>query len=179
MSFANVVSTRVYLTDAANFKGMNDAYRSSFAAAPPARATVKSGLAGPQFLVEMTFIASSARRDAIGTPPEGIPISPAIKAGQHLYVSGALGNTPQTAGNVGAQTRETLARIRKTLELAGASPVDVVDSMVYLKDAASFGAMNEAYRAFFGSSFPARTTVGTPLVVDDGLVEIMVTAVVQ
>ena len=179
MSLANVVSARVYLTDASNFQGMNQAYRQSFAQAPPARATVKSGLAGPDFLVEITFTASTAPRQAIGTPPEDVPISPAIKAGRHLYLSGALGNTAETAGNPAAQTRETLARIRKTLDAAGASPADVVEGVVYLKDVSSFAAMNDPYRAFFGNSFPARTTVGAPLVVDDGLVEIMLTAVVK
>jgi enamine deaminase RidA (YjgF/YER057c/UK114 family) len=38
--------------------------------------------------------------------------------------------------------------------------------------------MNGEYRAFFGGDFPARATVVTPLVAGDGLVEIMVTAVV-
>jgi reactive intermediate/imine deaminase len=179
MSLANVVSAKVYLTNAANFQGMNHAYRQAFPQAPPARATVNSGLAGPDFLVEITFVASTAPRQAIGTPPEGVPISPAVKAGNRLYLSGALGNTPETAGNPGAQTRETLARIRKTLESAGASPADVVESVVYLKDVSAFAAMNEPYRAFFGSGFPARTTIGAPLVVDDGLVEIMFTAVVK
>ena len=179
MTFANVVSTRVYLTEPSNFAGMNEAYRQYFTQAPPARATVKSGLAGPDFLVEMTFTASSAPRQAIGSGPAGIPISPAVTAGQRVYLSGALGNTPETAGNVGAQTRETLARLRKTLEAAGATPADVVEAMVYLKDVASFAVMNDEYRTFFGGGFPARTTVGTPLVVDDGLVEIMLTAVVR
>jgi reactive intermediate/imine deaminase len=179
MSFAHVVCTRAYLTDASNFRGMNEAYRTYFPGAPPARATVTSGLAGPAFLVEMTFIASAAPREGVGTPPEGVPISPAIKTGRHLYVSGVLGNTPDTAGDVAAQTRLTLERIMNTLELSGAVPADVVDSVVYLRDEASFGAMNEPYRAFFGGNFPARTTVATPLVVDDGLVEIMVTAVIR
>ena len=52
------------------------------------------------------------------------------------------------------------------------------DALVYITDAASFGAMNGEYRAFFGGDFPARATVVTPLVAADGLVEIMVTAVV-
>jgi aminoacrylate peracid reductase len=177
LTFANVVSTRIYLTNAVDFKGMNEEYREYFADAPPARATVKAGLMSRDFLVEMTFTASSAPRQAIGEGPPGIPISPAIRAGRRIYLSGALGNTPETAGDVGAQTRETLARLGRTLQAAGVTPADVVESMVYLKDAGSFAAMNEPYRSFFGGSFPARTTVGTPLVVDDGLVEIMFTAV--
>jgi 2-iminobutanoate/2-iminopropanoate deaminase len=178
LSFDNVVTTRVYLTDAANFKGMNEAYREYFGGAPPARATVTCGLAGPDVLVEMTFTASTSPRQAIGSPPPGIPISPAVRAGQRVYLSGALGNTPETAGNVEAQTRETLVRLGRTLETAGVTPADVVDSTVYLKDVSSFGVMNGPYAAFFNGRYPARTTIGTPLVVDDGLVEIMMTAVV-
>jgi reactive intermediate/imine deaminase len=178
LSFDNVVSTRVYLTDAANFTGMNEAYRQYFGSAPPARATVTCGLAGPEFLVEMTFTSSTSPRQAIGMPPPGIPISPAVRAGRRLYLSGALGNTPETAGNVEAQTRETLVRLGRTLEAAGATPADVVESTVYLKDVSSFGAMNGPYGAFFNGRYPARTTIGAPLIVDDGLVEIMMTAVV-
>jgi enamine deaminase RidA (YjgF/YER057c/UK114 family) len=177
VSLDDVVSTRVYLTRAADFQEMNRAYRDRFRGGPPARATVTCGLAGPDFQVEMTFTAVATARQVIGTPPEGIPISPAVRSGSRIYLSGVLGNTPETAGDVAAQTRETLARIRKTLESAGATPADVVDATVYLKYIGDLPAMNEAYRAFFGGGFPARTTVGAPLVVDDGLVEIMVTAV--
>jgi enamine deaminase RidA (YjgF/YER057c/UK114 family) len=176
-TFRDVVSAKVYLTRAADFAAMNEVYREFFPAAPPARATVQSGLAGPEAVVEITFVASSAGRNAIGTPPSGLPISPAIRAGQHLYVSGMLGNSPETAGDVAAQTRATLSRIDATLRDAGASRADVVDALVYITEAASFGAMNGEYRAFFGADFPARATVVTPLVAPDGLVEIMVTAV--
>lgn len=178
LSFRDVVSARIYLTRAADFPAMNEVYREFFPEAPPARATVQSGLAGPEAVVEITFVASSARRQAVGAPPAGLPISPAIRAGNRVYVSGMLGNTPDAAGDVGAQTRVTLAKIGETLAAAGVSPADVVEGLVYLTDAASFGAMNDEYRAFFGPAFPARATVVTPLVAGDALVEIMVTAVV-
>jgi enamine deaminase RidA (YjgF/YER057c/UK114 family) len=87
-----------------------------------------------------------------------------------------LGNTPSARGDVTAQTEETLTRIRQTLAAAGASPADVVDATVYLTSPDAFDAMNVAYRTAFGPEYPARATVVTPLVVDDGLVEIMVTA---
>ena len=177
LSFRDVVSARIYLTQASDFAAMNEVYGECFPDAPPARATVQSGLAGPEAVVEITFIASSAPRRAVGRPPSGLPLSPAIRSGERLYVSGMLGNTAETAGDVAAQTRETLARIGRTLTEAGASPADVVEGLVYLTDAAAFGAMNGEYRAFFGADFPARATVVTPLVAADGLVEIMVTAV--
>jgi reactive intermediate/imine deaminase len=175
MDFSNVVSGRVYLPDGANFQGMNDVYRSYFKGVPPpARATVVTGLAGAGFSVEITFVASTAPREAINP---GANLSSAIKSGNRLYLSGVLGNTPENAGNAGAQTRETFARIRKTLDAAGYTPADVVDGLVYLTDLSHFAVMNEEYRSFFGRDFPARATVGTGLVSPGGVVEIMLTAV--
>ncbi|MBA2302343.1 MAG: hypothetical protein H0W08_06870, partial [Acidobacteria bacterium] len=177
LDYSNVVSARVYLPDASVFQQMNEVYRGYFTSAPPpARATVKAGLAGSQYGVEMTFVASSAKREAIAP---GLNLSGAVKAGQRLYVSGVLGQTPENAGNAAAQTREIMARIRKTLEAAGYSPEDVVDGLVYLTDLSLFPQMNEEYRAFFGTDFPARATVGAGLVAPGAVVEIMVTAVKQ
>lgn len=176
LSFANVVNARVYLTSTADFRRMNEVYREFAGDLPPTRATVQAGLAGSGYLVEMTFTATSAAREAVGTPPVGVPLTPAIRAGRRLYVSGMLGNTPSTRGDVTAQTEETLTRIRQTLAAAGASPLDVAEATVYLTSADAFAAMNEVYRRVFEREFPARATVVTPLVVEDGLVEIMVTA---
>jgi 2-iminobutanoate/2-iminopropanoate deaminase len=176
MTFANIVSARVYLTNAGDFAAMNEVYGEYFPSAPPARATVKCGLAGPEAVVEITFIASAAPRAAIGEPPSGLPLSPAVKAGNRLYLSGMLGNTPETEGDVAAQTRATMVKIGRTLADAGAQPADVVEGLVYLTDPAAFPLMNTEYRAFFGKDFPARATVVAPLVAPDGLVEIMVTA---
>jgi enamine deaminase RidA (YjgF/YER057c/UK114 family) len=179
MSFENIVSARIYLTNAADFAAMNEVYGEYFPSSPPARATVQCGLAGPEAVVEITFIASAAPRASIGTPPSGLPLSPAVKAGSRVYVSGMLGNDASTAGDVSAQTRATLAKLGRTLADAGAGPGDVVEGLVYLTDPAAFAAMNQEYRAFFGSDFPARATVVTPLVAPDGLVEIMFTAVTR
>jgi reactive intermediate/imine deaminase len=174
MDFSNVVSARVSLPDTAGFQQMNEVYRRYFTSNPPARATVKAGLAGSQYAVEITFVASSAPRQAFAP---GANLSAAIEAGHRLYVSGVLGHTPQNAGDGAAQTLEVMARIRKTLESAGYAPADVVDGLVYLTDLRQFAGMNDAYRAFFGKDFPARATVGAGLVAPGAVVEIMVTAV--
>jgi aminoacrylate peracid reductase len=178
MSFAHVVSARVYLPDTAGFQQMNEVYRSYFPSGPPARATVKAGLAGSQYAVEITMVASSAPREVISDGRPANPnLSAAIRAGRFVYVSGMLGNTPETKGDTAAQTRETLARIHTALKAAGCAPGDVADSLVYLTDLGNFAAMNEVYRSFFQRDFPARATVQSGLVAPDGLVEIMVTAV--
>lgn len=175
LDYSNVVSARVYLPDAGVFQEMNEVYRSYFTSAPPpARATVKAGLAGPQYAVEMTFVASAAPREAINP---GQNLSAAIKSGNRLYLSGVLGNTAANAGDAAAQTRETMARIRKTLDAAGYTPADVVDGLVYLTGLSLFPQMNNEYRAFFERDFPARATVGAGLVSQGAVVEIMLTAV--
>jgi 2-iminobutanoate/2-iminopropanoate deaminase len=109
--------------------------------------------------------------------PANPNLSAAIRAGSRVYLSGMLGNTPETKGDAAGQTRATLARIRNTLTAAGLTPADVVEGIVYLTDVGNFAAMNQEYRAFFQRDFPARATVGAGLVAPDGLVEIMMTAV--
>jgi 2-iminobutanoate/2-iminopropanoate deaminase len=176
MTHDDVVSSRVFLPDTAAFQQMNTAYRECFPTAPPARATVQAALAGSQYAVEITMVASSAARDVIDTGTPNPNLSGAIRAGDRLYLSGVLGNTPANAGDVAPQTGETLARVRKTLDAAGFTPADIVDGLVYLTDLADYRAMNDVYRSFFERSFPARTTVRAGLVAPGGVVEIMFTA---
>ena len=176
LDHSHIVSGRVYLPNGGDFQGMNAVYRSYFKSDPPARATVVAGLAGKGYAVEMTFVASSSPKQVVGTP--GSPnLSPGIRVGNRLYVSGVLGNNADNAGNATAQTKETLTRIAATLKAGGYTPADVVDSLVYLTDLTKFAEMNAEYRSFFGKDFPARATVGTGLVSPGGVVEIMVTAV--
>jgi 2-iminobutanoate/2-iminopropanoate deaminase len=186
MTFNDVVSARVYLTDDTTFQAMNAAYRPYFAGgAPPARATVKTGLANPDYAVEITMVAvKDPGRKAITTPnADGTPgnpnqnLSSAIQVGNRLYVAGILGNTPANKGDVNAQTTELLARVGRTLKAAGFDWPHVVDGVVYLPDMTKFQDMNAAYRQVFTKEFPARATVGTGLMGADAGVEIMFTAV--
>lgn len=185
MTLADVVSSRVFITDTGMFQEMNGAYRAAFTANPPARATVKSGLTAPQHLVEITMVAvKGIRRDVVTTPSaDGTPgkpnavLSSAVRAGNTLYLSGMLGATDANKGDVAAQTREALARMGRTLGAAGFDWQDVVDAVVYLPSAKDFPAMNASYREVFKGAFPARATVEAGLVSPDGLVEIMMTAV--
>lgn len=183
-TFGDVVSVRNFITDTKNFQAMNKLYQTYFPKDPPARATVVAPLTGPQYLYETTMIAVRGSREAVTTPgPDGTPgkpspnLSSAIKAGNRLFVSGILGNTADNKGDAGAQTREILARVERTLKAAGFGWGDVVDGTVFLTDLTNYAAMNSGYRTVFGKEFPARATVRTGLVAPDGLVEIMFTAV--
>jgi len=178
MDYSNIVSARVFLPNAADFQTMNATYRPYFKTDPPARATVIAGLAGSQYAVEMTFVASTAPRQVAGENTSTM-LSQAITSGKRIYVSGLLGNSAENAGNMAAQTKVILEKLKKVLEGAGFTAADVVDSLVYVTDLSKFAEMNTEYRAFFQKDFPARATVGVGLVAQGAVVEIMVTAVKQ
>jgi reactive intermediate/imine deaminase len=185
MSYADVVSSRVYLPDDQSFQAMNAAYRPYFAAAPPARATVQAGLNNPDYAVEITLVAvRDASRTAVTTPnADGTPgapnanLSSAIRVGNRLYLAGITGNTAINKGDAKAQTAEALGRIGRTLKAAGFDWSNVVDGVVFLPDMTKFQDMNATYRETFSKDFPARATVGTGLMGADAAVEIMFTAV--
>ena len=184
MTFADVVSARVYVTDSGAFQDMNEVYRTYFPTDPPARATVKATLNSNDYLVEITMVAVRGTKTAITTPTEdGKPgtknpnLSSAIRVGNRLYLSGILGNTPANKGDVKGQAAETMARIGRTLKAAGFDWNHLVEGMVYLPDLTKFADMNASYREPIAKDFPARATVGAGLMNADGAVEIMFTAV--
>ncbi len=131
--------------------------------------------------MEITLTASSLPKQvfttpaADGTPGKPSPIlSSAVKVGNRLYLSGLLGNTAANKGDTEAQTKEILARVGRTLQVAGFGWSDVVDGVVYLTDVKNFEAMNTGYRSVV-KDLPARATVKTGLVAD-GMLEIMFVA---
>jgi len=184
-AYTDVVASRVYLSDQAAFQDMNKVYQTYFPTDPPARATVKALLTSPDYIVEITMVAVKGGGHTAFTTPtaDGKPgtknpnLSSAIKAGNRLYVSGILGNTPDNKGDIKAQTAESLVRIGRTLKAAGYDWKDVVEGVVYLPDLTKFNDMNASYREAIGKDFPARATVGAGLMGADAAVEIMLTAV--
>ncbi len=98
-----------------------------------------------------------------GAPSPRGPYSPAVRAGDFIYVSGQGPVDTETDrlsnGDIRHETRLVLSNIRRILEGCGATMADVVKCTVFLGDAAEFAAMNEVYAEFFGDNKPARTTV--------------------
>jgi 2-iminobutanoate/2-iminopropanoate deaminase len=98
--------------------------------------------------------------------PKG-PYSPAVRAGDFVYVSGQTPRDPITGqlvgGDVTSQTRSTLSNLRRVLEQAGAGLQDVVSVTVYLQRSEDWDAMNAVYREYFRGPHPSRTTVGADL----------------
>lgn len=98
-----------------------------------------------------------------GTPTPRGPYSPAVRAGDFIYVSGQGPIDPETNqftfGDIRHETRVVLNNIQRILEASGASLQDAVKCSVFLADGGDFAAMNEVYAEFFGEAKPARTTV--------------------
>lgn len=111
-----------------------------------------------------------------GVPKPRGPYSPAVRAGDFLYVSGQGPVDPETNqfsfGDIRHETRAVLNNIRLILEGCGSSIADVVKCSVFLKDGRDFGAMNDVYSEFFGDVKPARTTVEAKFANPDMKVEI-------
>jgi 2-iminobutanoate/2-iminopropanoate deaminase len=99
-------------------------------------------------------------------PPKG-PYTPAVRAGNFIYVSGQVPRDPRTGelpgDDVATQTRHTLSNLQRVLEQADATLADVVSVTVYLARPDDWGAMNEVYAQVFHPPFPSRTTVGAEL----------------
>ena len=97
------------------------------------------------------------------TPTPRGPYSPAVVAGDFIYVSGQGPVDPVTDkmsyGDIQFETRITLGNIKRILAAAGATLNDVVRCGVFLRNGNDFAAMNEVYTEFFGDQRPARTTV--------------------
>jgi 2-iminobutanoate/2-iminopropanoate deaminase len=98
-----------------------------------------------------------------GVPAPRGPYSPAVRAGDFIFVSGQVPVNPATGelikSDIATETRQVLNNIKGVLEGCGATMADVVRCGVFLLDGADFPAMNAVYSEFFGDAKPARTTV--------------------
>ena len=100
-----------------------------------------------------------------GVPTPRGPYSPAVRAGDFIFVAGQGPADPVTNqmsfGDIKHETRLVLNNVKRILEGCGAGMADVVKCSVFLRDGRDFGAMNDVYTEFFGEHKPARTTVET------------------
>ena len=121
----------------------------------------------------------AGKKQAISSPEAPAAIgaySPAIKAGNLLFVSGQVAMNPATGtivdGDVTAQTEQVMRNLAALLKAAGAGFEQVVKTTVFLTDMDDFAAMNEVYREFFPAQPPARYCIRADLVKPEFLVEI-------
>ena len=111
----------------------------------------------------------------------GSPLfSQAVKAGQHVYISGLVGIDVTTGNFAGStiqeQTRQALANCKAILHEAGATLDDVVEVGVLLTNPTDFAGMNEEYATWFPTDPPTRYVAKLGVEVPDLLVSIRMTA---
>ena len=98
-----------------------------------------------------------------------VPLSPAVRAGDFVFISGQVpvgSDGIVVKGGITEQTEQVLQNIKAALALAGCGMEDVVKTTVWLEDARDFGAFNAVYAKHFPKEPPARTTAESRLMID-------------
>jgi len=109
------------------------------------------------------------------------PYSQAVVVDRTMYISGQLGldtaSGQLVAGGVQAQAKQALINMGEILKAAGCDYSNVVKTTVLLADMNDFNSVNETYKTFFSSNFPARAAYQVAALPRGGLVEIEAVAV--
>ena len=93
--------------------------------------------------------------------------SPAVRAGDFVFISGQVPVDPKTQKVVSedfeTQVRQTLSNVKAALGAAGATLDDVVSVIAYLTSMDDWGRFNDIYKETFRAPYPTRTAVGAML----------------
>ncbi len=117
-----------------------------------------------------TIISTPKAPAAIG------PYSQAVLVNGMLFTSGVIPIDPETntlvEGDVTVQARQAIGNLKNLIEASGSSMDKVVKTTVFIKDMNDFGKINDIYKDFFTSDFPARSCVEVARLPKDVLIEI-------
>ena len=109
--------------------------------------------------------------------------SRAVRIGNIIEVSGTVASDENGniigEGDVGKQTHFIFEKIQKTLQRAGADMKDVVRTRMYVADISDFEKVGEVHAHFFKGINPASSLIEVSRLVNDLLIEIEVTAVIE
>ena len=128
--------------------------------------------------VLMMTSTANAQIQRIGKPTlngQRLPFSTAVRAGDTVYLSGALGidANGKLADGMAAQARLAMDNLGAGLKAAGLGWNDVVKCTVMLDDMKDWPAFNQVYVSFFADGkYPARSAFGTDGLALGALVEV-------
>jgi reactive intermediate/imine deaminase len=114
-------------------------------------------------------IQTPAAPAAIGT------YSQALRAGDHVYLSGQIGLDPATmqlVEGIEAQVHRVFQNLAAVAQAAGLGLEHAVRMTVYLTDLAHFARVNEIMAQYVRQPYPARAAVGVASLPRGALVEI-------
>lgn len=103
------------------------------------------------------------------------PYSQAVKTGNTLYFSGQIGIDPvsgQMHTSLHDQTHQIMKNISAILEECGSNMESVIKTTIFLTNLQDFNTVNDIYKEYFVSHFPARTTVAVSSLPKSALIEI-------
>ena len=124
-----------------------------------------------------TIISTPKAPAAIG------PYSQAVLVNGMLFTSGVRPIDPETnkivEGDVTVRARHPFGNLKNLIEASGSSMDKVVKTTVFIKDMNDFGKINDIYKDFFTSDFPARSCVEVARLPKDVLIEIEAIATVE
>lgn len=91
------------------------------------------------------------------------PYSPAVRAGNLLWLSGQIPLDPSTqelvSDDVSEQAHQVFKNVRDLLDAAGVTFDHVVNVTLYLTDMNDFATVNAIYEQYMTKPYPARTTI--------------------
>jgi 2-iminobutanoate/2-iminopropanoate deaminase len=97
-----------------------------------------------------------------GVPQSHLPFSPAIKAGDYVFISGQASVDDEgkiVNGTFAEECRRSFENLGKILTAAGLDFSDVIQVRNYVNHQEDLAEFNQIYREFFSTPFPARTTI--------------------
>jgi 2-iminobutanoate/2-iminopropanoate deaminase len=169
LDFRHVVMSHVFLDKPENLEVTRKVYDEFFEDGnEPACATVFVDWIPGGSHVEVTCIATTdlASRKVVrpgtlktGTLDSAIKASPAVWAGNTLYMSGLSGFNPTltVAAGLDEQVHQMARNHLAVLETAGLSLEDIVAGWVYLRDMKDYQGMNAIYKQYYSRGPGVRT----------------------
>ena len=95
-------------------------------------------------------------------PKSFLPFSPAVQAGDFVFVSGQASVDSEgkiVNGTFEEELRRSFENVRTILEAAGLTLDDVVQVRNYVAKQEDLAEFNKLYRDYFTAPYPARTTI--------------------
>ncbi|XP_005291699.2 2-iminobutanoate/2-iminopropanoate deaminase [Chrysemys picta bellii] len=109
------------------------------------------------------------------------PYSQAVLIDRTMYIAGQLGMDPSSGqlvpGGAKEEAKQALKNIGEILKAAGCDYCNVVKTTVLMADMKDFSDINEIYKQFFRSNFPARAAYQVVALPKDARVEIEAVAI--